>query len=104
LGAENIAAIHGAGGIILELLEQGTSGGTPPTTPEMDGWITTYGLKCDVLRLKFDNPPALEGREWAYLVDLSTMEIVWKAFGSTGTTNNSAAKQGLVEIKSRLGI
>jgi hypothetical protein len=43
-------------------------------------------------------------REHAYIVDLSTMKIVWTKFGDYGPTDNSSAKQGLAEMSRLLGL
>ncbi|MCC6216005.1 MAG: hypothetical protein IT376_14155 [Polyangiaceae bacterium] len=70
----------------------------------LDPWVDTYDLSVTALS------PApgstfgadLGGREWAYVVELSTMRIVWKGFGSYGPTTNSSALQGLVELEKAL--
>jgi hypothetical protein len=101
LGAEGQAAVE-AGGVVVEVVEQGASPG-PPDTGDLDGWIQTYGLEITTVRPKDGATMQLEGREWAYIVDLDDMKIVWKAFGSYGSTNNSSATQGLAELSTLLG-
>lgn len=84
------------GGPVVEVLIQ----------DQLDAWITTYDLKVSVVRPK--DPPTfladMGPREWAYVIDLSTMKIVWKGFGSFSSTTNSSAKQALLELNQLLGI
>ena len=84
------------GGAVIEVLIQ----------DQLDAWITTYDLEVTVVRPK--NPQQflteMGPREWAYIIDLSNMTIVWKAFGSFASTTNSSAKQGLIELNTLLGI
>lgn len=78
-----------AGGAVVEALIE----------DELDAWITTYDLKITVVRPKSSAFLTEMGpREWGYIIDLSTMKIVWKGFGSFSTTTNSSAKQGLAEL------
>jgi hypothetical protein len=98
-GAEDLAAgsaaVQAKGAVVLEILMTG----------DVAPWSEAYDLKVSVLKpaagstLKAD----LGGREWAYIVALPSMKIVWKKFGSFGPTTNSSAKQALAELDSLLG-
>jgi hypothetical protein len=44
----------------------------------------------------------LVSREWTYIVDLKTMKIVWKKFGSYNGANTSV-DAGLTELMTLLG-
>lgn len=101
MGEQAQAAVE-AGAVVVEVVEQGASTGAP-SDADMNGWIQTYGLEITTVRPKDGDTMQLEGREWAYIVDLADMKIVWKAFGSYGTTSNSSATQGLAEIQTLLG-
>lgn len=83
-----------AGGAVVEALIE----------DQLDAWITTYDLKVTVVRPKSTQFLSEMGpREWAYIIDLQTMKIVWKSFGSFSSTTNSSAKQGLAELQKLLG-
>lgn len=94
--------VQQAGGIVIELMVDNTSS----AMTLIDNWVATYQLNCSVMHDKDgQSRPALASgngdREWAFIVDLSTMEIVWRAFGSLGgglAIEDYAAVQGLVEI------
>jgi len=71
----------------------------------VDAWTAAHSLNCSVMHDKDGaTRPALANnadREWAYLVDLSTMEIKWTEFGSTGSglfIEDYAGVLGLVEL------
>lgn len=90
------------GGIFIELVVDVSN--DPMTL--LDNWVATYDLNCSVMHDKDGQARiALEDmgndREWAFIVDLSNMEIVWRDFGSLGGNlqlEQYAAVQGLVEI------
>lgn len=90
------------GGIVIELMVDNTNDGMGL----VDAWTASYSLNCSVMHDKDGqaNPVlADEGanREWAFVIDLSNMEIVWRGFGSLGgglAIEDYAAVQGLVEI------
>jgi hypothetical protein len=98
-----------AGGLVIELMVDVT--GDPMAL--LNAWITSDGrdLNCIVVHDKDGmSNDALEepvgvNREWAFIVDTTTMEIVWRAFGSLSTQpeSDSSAVQGLVEMCNRLG-
>jgi hypothetical protein len=88
LGAEGPNAVAAGGAVVEALIED-----------QLDAWITTYDLKITVVRPKSPTfLTDLDGREYGYVIDLSTMKIVWKGFGSYSSTTNSSAKQGLAEL------
>ncbi len=90
------------GGIFIELMVDST--GNPMGL--VDDWVSTYSLNCSVMHDKDGaSRTALADngadREWAFIVDLSTMEITWRGFGSLGgglAVEDYAAVLGLVEI------
>jgi hypothetical protein len=98
-----------AGGLVIELMVDATAN----PMGLLDAWITSDGrdLNCIVIHDKDGmSDPTLEAmpgqnREWGYIVDTSTMEIVWRQFGSLGqqAEADSSAVQGLGEMCVRLG-
>ncbi len=87
-----------AGGAVVEaLLDSGQAA--------LDAWINTYDLKISVVHPKQTSQflTDLGPRETAYVIDLSTMKIVWTGFGSFGPTDNSSAKQAMAEMAKLLG-
>lgn len=90
------------GGIVIELMVDNTS----DAMGLLNAWTAAYSLNCSVMHDKDGMARAMlqsngADREWAFIVDLSTMEIVWRAFGSLGgslAVEDYAAVQGLVEI------
>lgn len=89
MGAEGKTATD-AGGLVIEILVSG----------ELEPWIDVHGLMITCVRPKDDRTEnELGGREWAYVVDLDQNAIVWKAFGSYSSGDNSSAKQGLAELQ-----
>jgi hypothetical protein len=90
------------GGIFIELMVD--SSGDPMSL--VDSWVSGYSLNCSVMHDKDGNSrealrEGSQDREWAFIVDLSTMKIVWRGFGSLGgglAVEDYAAVLGLVEI------
>jgi hypothetical protein len=87
-----------AGGIIIEILAGGNTGGQP-TRQELDAWITTYGLTVTTVKDPDSMPQAsltaLVQREHTYIVDLSTMKIVNFFAGTTTGLTTTGAKTGM---------
>jgi hypothetical protein len=76
MGTEGQAAIE-AGGLVVDVFIDGAQ------TTQMDAWIQTESLHVSVCTAKDGQTLAeLQSREWSYIVDLSTMKIVWTGFGS----------------------
>ena len=70
--------------------------------------VESNDLRVTVVRPKTAATEALlrdtlGGREWAYVIELSGLSVVWKTFGSFGASDNSSAKQGLAELIRQLG-
>lgn len=90
------------GGIFIELMVDNTN--NPMTL--VDAWVSSYDLNGSVMHDKDGMArSSLQSmgadREWAFIVDLSTMEIVWRGFGGLGggmAIEDYAAVEGLVEI------
>ena len=75
----------GAGGISIEVVEQGSRGGTPATRSDVESWVEQFELTTTTVH------PAdgatleqLEGRDHTYVVDLETMEIVFETVYGDG--------------------
>lgn len=101
MGAKGQAAIQ-AGGLVTEILYAGAIG-LPPTQTEMTAWIQKYGLYVSVVKPKdAQTMNELVSREWTYVIDLKTMKIVWKQFGSYDGSSTSV-DAGLTELHTLLG-
>jgi hypothetical protein len=95
LGEEG-ARIAEAGGIAIELVEQGASGGEPATQADLDAWIDTFDLEIATVHPSDGALEQLEGREHTYVIDLSTMEIVFE------TTYGDGPEAAIEDILARL--
>lgn len=53
-------------------------------TGDLVAWIKSESLQVSVVKPKQGDPTLteLQSREWSYIVDLKTMKIVWRGFGS----------------------
>jgi len=95
-----------AGGIIIEILGGGNTGGQP-TRQELDAWITTYNLPVTTVKDPDSMPQAslqaLVQREHTYIVDLSTMKIVNFFAGTTTGIGTTGAKMGMQTMLQLLG-
>lgn len=81
------------GGLVVEILHSG----------DLVAWIKSENLHVTVVKPKdAETLNQLVSREWTYIVDLQTMKIVWKKFGSYGGQNTSVA-EGLTELQKLLG-
>ncbi|MBX3128604.1 MAG: hypothetical protein KF718_17915 [Polyangiaceae bacterium] len=71
---------------------------------DLVAWIKSEDLHISVVKPKDDQTlAALVSREWTYVVDLQTMKIVWKGFGSYDGSQPSSADAGLDELMTLLG-
>lgn len=80
--ADNHELISSAGATVVELLVDGRSVGADPTREELEVWADTADLKF---------PTAMPGdeetrkvfphREYAYLIDLDSMEVIFRTSG-----------------------
>lgn len=94
--------VQSNGGVFIELMVDSTN----DAMGLVDDWVASYSLNCSVMHDKdgASRDALKEGssdREWAFILDLSTMEIVWRGFGSLGgglAVEDYAAVLGLVEI------
>jgi hypothetical protein len=90
-----------AGGVVVEVLQ--SSRKAEPTLAELDAWITTYELPVtsvmdrdpDAETETFD---ALGVREQIFIVELSTMKIVFQVNGSTAGIGDPSAKTAIDHI------
>lgn len=75
-----------AGGAVLELLLDGPRSNTAPTDQELAAWIQAYSLTVtSVRRVDARTREVFADREYAYIVDLSTMQVVWREQGLYAT-------------------
>jgi hypothetical protein len=74
---EEGAAIVDAGGVFVEVVEQGSSPG-PSTQADLDGWVATHDLEISTVKPRNGETAQLEGREWSYIINLETMTIEFK--------------------------
>jgi hypothetical protein len=93
LGAKGQAAIE-AGGLVVDVLYSG----------DMLAWIKAEDLHVSVVKPKdAQTLQELVSREWSYIVDLKTMKIVWKGFGSTSGAAPQSMDTALTQLHGFLG-
>jgi hypothetical protein len=89
---------------VVEVLHAGASFSQFPTQTEMTAWIQNDSLHVTVVRPKdAQTLSELQSREWTYVVDLSTMKIVWTGFGSYDGSKPSSVEEGLSQLMTLLG-
>jgi hypothetical protein len=107
LAANNAAkpkSVVAAGGLVLEVL--GVDG--EATRMDLDGWVNGANLTVTTMRdpdgLYPQSRRALETRELSYVIDLRTMKIVTRIFGSYGggQTSIDALNAAIDDILLRL--
>ena len=93
MGAKGAAVVQ-AGGLITEVLYSG----------DLVAWIKSENLKVSVVKPKPGDPTLTElvSREWSYIVDLKTMKIVWKGFGSYSGGAPNSMDTALTELNTWL--
>jgi hypothetical protein len=95
-----------AGGIIVEILAGGNTGGQP-TLAELNAWITTYGLTVTTVKDPDSMPQAsltaLQVREYTYVVDLSNMKILNFFPGTQSGIGTTGAMSGMQTMLQLLG-
>ncbi len=85
-----------AGGLVIDILHSG----------DLVAWIKAEDLHISVVKPKDgETLNQLVSREWTYVVDLKTMKIVWKGFGSYsgGASSTSTMTEGLNQLMTLLG-
>ncbi|GMV19318.1 MAG: hypothetical protein HS104_09315 [Polyangiaceae bacterium] len=85
-----------AGGVVVDVLHSG----------DLVAWSTAYDLHISVVKPKDgETLSQLVSREWTYVIDLKTMKIVWKGFGSYsgGAASTSTMTEGLNQLMTLLG-
>jgi hypothetical protein len=80
-----------------------TNGGREPTRADLDNWITTFGLRVTSVIDRDPDPEtetydALGIREQAFVVDLSTMRIVFQINGSVAGIGDPSVVNAINEI------
>jgi hypothetical protein len=94
-----------AGGVVVDVLHAGPIG-LPPSPGDVLAWAKAEDLHISVVKPKDGETLAqLVSREWTYVIDLKTMKIVWKGFGSySGGANSSTnINAGLTQLMTLLG-
>jgi hypothetical protein len=77
--------VTAAGGIAIEVVEQGARGGSPATRDDVENWIATFDLGLTTVHPADGTTlEQLEGRDHTYVVDLSSMEIVFETVYGDG--------------------
>ncbi len=93
MGAKGQAAVE-AGGLVVEVLYTG----------DMVAWIQGEDLHVSVVKPKdAQTLQELVSREWSYIVDLKTMKIVWKGFGSYSGAAPQSMDTALTQLHTFLG-
>ncbi len=78
-----------AGGAVVEILLSG----------ELETWVQQFGLNVTVVRPKDGtSKEVLGGRQWTYVIDLTTGETVWRQFGGY-SGDDSSVGTGIAEMK-----
>jgi hypothetical protein len=86
-----------AGGVVVEVLEDGALFGQQATRSDVDAWINTYGLTVTTV---IDAPgaygqtlTALGIREGTVIVEIPSMKVVWYDAGDqSGALTTGASK------------
>lgn len=79
--AEQTQSINDAGGVVIEILVDGSPAGTPPTQQMLDSFVSTSGVNFTSVIDPPDKPLRtldLLGFDAAYVVELATMTIAYK--------------------------
>lgn len=94
-----------AGGVIVEILASKLGG--PPTMMDLQAWINTYGLiNTTVMDLPGTGTVTLNTygiRESAFIVDLTTMQVLVKINGSVAGVGASSVAQAIPMLLTLLG-
>ncbi len=88
---EHSSEVFAVGGTVVEILLSG----------DLAPWVETFNLHVTTVRPLDDSTvDALGGREWTYVIDLSTMTIVWMQFGSY-KDGSPTIQDAIAELKRR---
>ncbi|HSC87263.1 MAG TPA: hypothetical protein VLC09_08340 [Polyangiaceae bacterium] len=80
--SENAKAVLARDGAIIELLVDGTASGSDPTFAELADWIDMGGLTVNTVAPGDERVrEVFPSREHAYIIDLETMQVVWRHSG-----------------------
>jgi hypothetical protein len=98
--SEYTQSIVEEGGAVIELVVDGQATGLDPSKEELDVWVelsdlqvTTMGAGDDNLRKVFPT------RDHVYIIDLETMEVVWRIDGPKD--GQAGSEIGAIELLSR---
>lgn len=95
--AERGHEVTEAGGAIMQILLDGTSGSVAPTQEGLTAWVNAYELTTTtVRRLDARTREVFTDREYAYIVDLETMTVLWRGAALYG--NPSISVRGIEKI------
>ena len=77
LGQRGEEVIEAGGAVVEVLLDAGI--GEPPTEEELTAWIEAYSLTVTTVgRVDARTREVFSDREYAYIIDLETMQVVWQ--------------------------
>jgi hypothetical protein len=80
--SENAKTVMQRDGVILELLVDGSASGADPTFKELDEWVEKGGLEVTTVLPGDDRVrEVFPSREYAYIIELATMKVVWRHSG-----------------------
>ncbi len=83
------------GGIAIEVVEQG-DGGEPATREHLEDWVDAFSLAITTVHPADGVLEQLEGRDHTYVIDLSSMEIVFE------TTYGDGPEAAIADVLERL--
>ena len=83
----NHSIIEQAGATVVELLVDGRSSEVDPKIDELEAWVKSASLTWPTVTPGDDRTRTVfPRREYIYLVDLDTMQVVWRAYGFSNDT------------------
>jgi hypothetical protein len=102
--AAEVQQLTAAGGAIVGILLEGLTR-EPPTDDELNAWARSAGLEASVMGATSDGrtTSVFPEREWAYILRLDTMQVVWRQQVALYATPTSS-RVGLDQLKVELGL
>lgn len=98
--SEYTQAIAEEGGTVLELVVDGQATGFDPSKEELDVWVKLSDLQVSTMGPGDDNlRKVFPSRDHVYIVDLETMEVVWRIDGPKD--GRAASEIGALELLTR---
>lgn len=97
--SEYTQSIVEEGGTVLELVVDGQATGVDPSKEELDVWVELSDLKVSTMGPGDDNlRKVFPSRDHVYIIDLQTMEVVWRIDGPKD--GQAASEIGAIELLS----